>query len=419
MIFLYKPSVMHTGSRRPDRVRASQVAREARQRAGVAFVGGRRYPQPLDPTSAKKFRVLAGLRGIFCIGFSENLWPRHFTEFAQFYLFPKWPLPVLRYLTMFFVVPWLTLWLIWRHGVGILVAQSPYEGFAAACAKVIARWLGRRVTLVVESHGDFEESLFLQRRVLIPPLYRFLMQGAAHFALTHADVLRAVSNSTWEQLQRWAPGKPIVQFVAWTDIDTFLNAKRDPVCAQALTILFVGVLVPQKCVHLLIEAFEAVAGQFPRAQLLIVGEANNCAYRDKLEIQRKASSARKQIVFRGPMPQLELASHMAQARAVVLPSSSEGLGRVVFEAMACGTPVIGSAVGGIPDMIENGKTGFLVPPGDQAALAERLHWVLDHPSEAREMGERARDFAQRFFSSAGYVEGYRRLFESAEAILHT
>ncbi|MEM2045942.1 MAG: hypothetical protein QXO20_07205, partial [Candidatus Bathyarchaeia archaeon] len=88
----------------------------------IVFLGGARYSRPLDQTNEKKFRLLAELGETFVIGFSNNLRPRRFREHARFYLFPKWPLPILRYLTMFLVGPWLALWLIWRHGIRILVA---------------------------------------------------------------------------------------------------------------------------------------------------------------------------------------------------------------------------------------------------------------------------------------------------------
>ena len=166
--------------------------------------------------------------------------------------------------------------------------------------------------------------------------------------------------------------------------------------------------------HLLVAAFEAVADEFLNARLLIVGQAINREYRDELEKQCQASSVGERVLFQDPMPQPELAQCMAQARVLVLPSSSEGLPRVVFEAMACSTPVIGSAVGGIPDLIEDGETGLLVPPGDAAAVAERLRWVMTHPREAQEMGERARAFARCFFSSAAYVDDHRRMFKLAE-----
>jgi glycosyltransferase involved in cell wall biosynthesis len=100
-----------------------------------------------------------------------------------------------------------------------------------------------------------------------------------------------------------------------------------------------------------------------------------------------------------------------------LPSFSEGLGRVVVEAMATSTPVIGSRVGGIPEVIQDGVTGFLVPPGDEPALADKIRWVLEHPAETDTMGRNARIFAERFFSTQVYVRGYQQIFEAAQTFL--
>jgi glycosyltransferase involved in cell wall biosynthesis len=385
-------------------------------RTEVCFIGGARYSQPLDATSEKKWRLLSELGEMFVIGFSQDLRLRRFTQHAHFYLLPKFPLPVLRYLAMFTVGPALTLWLILRHGVRILVAQSPYEGFAAAVAKVLARLVGFQVVLIVENHGDFEVSLFLQRRVRCQNLYRWLMRRTARFALQHADLLRAISDSTRKQLETWSPGKPIVQFPTWTDIEVFLKAgegdgTREPV------ILFAGVLTPLKGIHHLLHAFAKVAQEFPEVRLEIVGRYENPEYGEELcqEVFRLRLNGR--VSFVGEVPQVELANRMHRSRVFVLPSLSEGLGRVVVEAMATGTPVIGSHVDGIPEIVQEGLTGFLVPPGDEEALAERLRWVLKHPQEAKAMGHRAREFARSFFSPEVYLSGYRRLFEMAKEVL--
>ena len=98
----------------------------------------------------------------------------------------------------------------------------------------------------------------------------------------------------------------------------------------------------------------------------------------------------------------------------MLPSLSEGLGRVVWEAMASGLPVVASNVGGIPELVENGKTGFLVPPGDEEAFAKRILWLFENPAEALQMGARGRRAAKKLYSTEGYVEGYRALFLAAE-----
>ena len=382
----------------------------------ACFLGGARYSQPLDATSEKKWRLLSGLGEMFVIGFSQDLRPHRFTQHSHFYLLPKFPLPVLRYLAMFTVGSALALWLILRHGVRVLVAQSPYEGFAAAIAKVLARLVGLQVVLIVENHGDFEVSLFLQRRVRLPGLYRWLMRRTACFALRHADLLRAVSGSTRQQLEAWAPGKPLVQFPAWTDIEVFLEAgyrdsPRKPI------VLYAGVLIPGKGVHHLVRAFANVASEFPEVRLEIVGRDENPDYAKELrrEVVRLGLDGR--VFFVGEVSQVELAKRMRQACVFVLPSLSEGLGRVAVEAMATGTPVIGSCLGGIPEMVQDGLTGFLVPPGDEEALAERLRWVLEHPEEAEVMGYRAREFARSFFSSEAYLAGYKRLFEMAEEVL--
>jgi glycosyltransferase involved in cell wall biosynthesis len=383
----------------------------------ICFLGGTRFDRPLDVTTAKKFRQLRALAELFVIGFSQDLRPRRFTENAHFYLLPKLPLPILRYVQIFLLGPCLAVWLIVRHGVHILVAQSPYEGFAATLAKCIAGWLGYKVALVVESHGDFEESVFWQRRVMLPMLYRRLMRRAAQFALKKADCLRSISAFTRQQLERRAPGKPIVQFPTWTDIDVFRQAGNQAREATEQIILYTGVLIPRKGVHHLVNAFAHVAKDFPQVRLVIVGDAENAAYAAELQEQVRQLGLSGRVQFIGVLPQVELASWMRKAWTFVLPSLSEGLGRVVIEAMAAGTPVIGSRVGGIMEMVEDGSTGFLIPPGDEVGLADKLCWLLDHPEEARIMGCRARAFAERFYSAETYINGYRQVVHVAQQSL--
>jgi glycosyltransferase involved in cell wall biosynthesis len=383
----------------------------------VCFVGGARYSQPLDKTSAKKFGTLMSLGELFVIGFSQDIHPRWFTAHAHFYLLPKLPLPILRYIEMFLLGPILTCWLIFHYRVQVLVAQSPYEGFAAALAKKIGSALGHKVALVVENHGDFEESLFLQRHTLFPRLYRFLMRYAARFTFKHADSLRAISNATRHQLGRWVPERAIIQFPTWTDIEVFLQAGTKAKDTYMQEVLYVGVLIPRKGIHHLINAFSHIINDFPQVKLVIVGREENKTYAAELKEQVKRFGLNGCVQFVGEVPQTELAAWMRRAYVFVLPSVSEGLGRVVVEAMATGTPVIGSSVGGIPEMVKDNATGFLVQPGDEAMLAERLRWLLEHPDDKYAMGRRARVFAEQFFSADAYVEGYKQIFATVRALL--
>jgi glycosyltransferase involved in cell wall biosynthesis len=380
----------------------------------VCFLGGARYTRPLDETAEKKFRAISSLGDVFVVGFSSDLQPRIFSEHAHFYLLPQLALPILRYVELFVLGQLLVFWLILRHRIQVVVAQSPYEGFVAALALKVAGWLGYQVRLVVEVHGDFERSLFLQREIQFPGFYRFLMNRLAGYSIKQAHLLRAISNSTKEQLEGWAPGKTIIQFPAWTDIDLFLRSGIHTNMDIPQAILYAGVLTPLKGIHHLVNAFVLIAEHFPSAQLFIVGKDENKTYAANLREQTKKLGLNDRVQFIGPQPQSELAIWMAKASVLVVPSMSEGLGRVIIEAMATGTPVIGSRVGGILELVQDGVTGFLVPPGDENALAEKLRWILNNPDRGRVMGKAGRAFADRFFSTETYLKGYDQIFAVAQ-----
>jgi len=392
----------------------SSASAKGMLRVRICFIGGAQYRSPLDSTSEKKFGALIQTGEIYVIGFSPDAKLRHFKQHAQFYLLPRVQWGLLRYLLMFIFGQAIAVWCILRWGVRILIAQSPYEGFAAASAKIIARSLGRRVALVVESHGDFEVSLFLQRRIFYPSAYRLLMRQSARFALRHADVLRAVSNATRVQLEKWGSDRPIFQFATWTDMDVFLEAgaKKERNLNEKM-IIYAGVLVPGKGVHFLLDAFGHIISEEPGTKLWIIGKPENREYAEMLKGEAKRLSLDSRVLFCESLPQPVLSDLMAQAQVLVLPSLSEGLGRVIFEAMACGTPVIGSRVGGIMEVIADGENGFLIRPGDVDSLVDRLRWVLKNPEKAYEMGKKARKFAENFFSAQGYVENYRKVIEAA------
>jgi glycosyltransferase involved in cell wall biosynthesis len=85
--------------------------------------------------------------------------------------------------------------------------------------------------------------------------------------------------------------------------------------------------------------------------------------------------------------------------------------------MAAGAPVIASNVGGVPELVEDGVSGFLVPPGDEALLSNRMRWVLEHAKEAAEMAERARALVMEHYSVESYVRGYDSVFREALRIV--
>jgi glycosyltransferase involved in cell wall biosynthesis len=388
------------------------VNRESVNPRRICWIGGARYTRPLDGTTARKFETLDPLGTFWVIGFTESLWPhRHRERGVTFYLLPGRLWPVARYVALFLAGGALCAWCVFVHGVRILIAQSPYEAVPAALVKALARLTGRRIVLIVESHGNFEASLFLQRAVRLRGAYERMMGAAARYGTRTADLLRAVSDVTGRQLLRWAGPRPLVTFHTWTDLDVFFAAAgaRRPERA----VLYAGVLTPLKGIDVLIDALAAADGA---AELWIIGRPIDPAYAAALRL-RAEERLPGRAYFIGHIGQRDLAGRLAGARAFVLPSSSEGLPRVILEAMAVGVPVIATAVGGIPEIIEDGVTGWLVPPGDVRAISERLRWVFEHPDEAEAVGRRGRDIVIGRFSIDAYRRGYADLFEQADAVL--
>lgn len=101
---------------------------------------------------------------------------------------------------------------------------------------------------------------------------------------------------------------------------------------------------------------------------------------------------------------------IAEHDVVVMPSRWEGIGLVVMEGMAAGRPVVASNVGGIPELIEHGKTGILVQPENPHALAEALAWVWEHQDAARAIGARAREHARLQCDIKEMVAQYERVY---------
>ncbi len=388
----------------------------------VCWIAGTRYTQPLSATHAKKWAALVdGLHvEIRVVSFARGVRPRQFEQYARFYLLPALPLPPLRYLTMYTLGTLLVLWLILRGRAQVLVAHDPYFGLVGAWARGIARLLGKHAALVIETRGDLEQALFMQRKVTFKAFYRLLMRRVARYATRRADVLRAVSASSAEQLQALAPGKPLMQFMSWTDADAFRAVQPEKPVSERCELVYAGVLVPRKGVHLLLDAFAALVAALPAAHLWIIGSADNADYAADLRTQAARLGVAGQVGFIAHLPQRELAQQMARARVFVLPTFSEGLPKVVLEAMLCGTPVIASAVDGVPELVQHGVTGWLLPPGDVPALTAALReaFGLAGAADVDAMGAAARAFAQAYYAPEAYVRQYGELFAAAYRAAH-
>ena len=149
-------------------------------------------------------------------------------------------------------------------------------------------------------------------------------------------------------------------------------------------LLFVGRLRIRKGVEVLLAALPRLARRFPTVRLLVAGDGE---HREELEARTAALGlGDSRVVFLGRAGGPRVRALLAGARALVVPSTYEGMPLVVLEAMAAGVPVVASRVSGIPEVVVDGETGWLVPPEDPAALAAALTAVLADPAAARRRG---------------------------------
>jgi glycosyltransferase involved in cell wall biosynthesis len=184
-------------------------------------------------------------------------------------------------------------------------------------------------------------------------------------------------------------GKPWAH-VVFGGVDTEKFSPDETVPRDGI-ILFVGRVLPHKGIDDLIEAVA------PDMSLQIIGHDFNSQYLQDL----KALATGKQVQFRHDCDDEALVLNYRQAMCMVLPSVyrdmygqettvPELLGQTLLESMACGTPAICTDVASMPEVVEDGITGFVVPPHDPVGLGQKLLWLRDHPREAAKMGEAAR-----------------------------
>ncbi|HUN22690.1 MAG TPA: glycosyltransferase [Anaerolineales bacterium] len=178
---------------------------------------------------------------------------------------------------------------------------------------------------------------------------------------------------------------------------------------HATLLLFVGRIEPLKGADTLLKAIKILCDQHQlpaNTQVALIGgepnepEENRTAEMNRLLELRKSLNLDYVVTFLGKRAQESLHYYYNAASAVVMPSHYESFGMVALEAMACGTPVIASNVGGLAYLVRDGETGFLVPDRDPQALAERLRCLLNDPALADRLGKQAAQYAQQYRWSA-------------------
>jgi glycosyltransferase involved in cell wall biosynthesis len=183
------------------------------------------------------------------------------------------------------------------------------------------------------------------------------------------------------------------------------GARAAPGSASPDRFLFVGRLNEQKGIALLLRALAASAS---RAPLDVVGDGDG---RIALEAEAGTLGLGDRVRWLGAQSQEQLVPLYRAATAVVIPSEGEGLGLVAVEAQLCGTPVIAFRSGGLPDVVSDGATGLLTPPGDVRALTAAMDAVLARADKGASLGRAGREAALARFTPAVAAAHYRSIYE--------
>ena len=156
----------------------------------------------------------------------------------------------------------------------------------------------------------------------------------------------------------------------------------------------------------LLKALPSVIKQFPDFRLYVLGKGKE---EKKLRQLADEIGIYNNVKFLGHQPAEKVKQYIDKSRVLVLPSHSEGLGRIALEAMARARPVIGSHVEGIKETVTE-ERGYPVPPADSDAIATKLLEVLIEKDIAREKGEAGRNYIQANYSIDKYKDNYEELF---------
>lgn len=363
-------------------------------RKRVLFIGVTRYDLSAPHAHLeKKFVPLSRNIDVFVIArgksFKKNLFGVHFYLIGSKIFF----VPLALVISVFLCA---------RRGVSTIICQGPLtEGIVGTLLKILFK-----KDLIVEIHGDWVEGPFLNKQRAFAPLLKKCVPAIAKFSFSRADKIRAVAEYFLQELKQEYPKKKYFVFPTYSDLSLFFEEKKISFKRYICT---VAVLSPIKSIDTLIEAFAKIHNSFPEYKLVIVGDGPSL---EKHKTQITNYKLEGKVILTGRLSPDEVKDVMKDCYAFVLPSLSEGLPRVILEAMALGKPVIASNVGGIPEIVKEGECGFLVDPKDAENLAKKIEELIRFPEATKKMGERGRAFVQGNFSNEKYIENYVDMINS-------
>jgi glycosyltransferase involved in cell wall biosynthesis len=283
-----------------------------------------------------------------------------------------------------FPVPWLRLLIDSRRAASDICDSSPridamvcYQTLAAGLAGAMARERGVPFLVYIHGRHEYRIDRWNQFRLFAPRVYAAADRILVHSSSIGEEVLRSFSSPKHARLQQHIRDR----------LRILPNGveQRAARAGAGSYLLFVGRLIPIKALDVLLSALRTL----PPIETRIIGDGPE---RERLE----RSSADLPVRWLGTLAHQEVIRAMEGAMALLLPSRTEVFPNVIMEAMSLGVPVIASRIGGVPDLVDSGKTGILISPANAAELADAIRVLINDESIRREMGQRAHAKAAQF-----------------------
>ena len=250
-------------------------------------------------------------------------------------------------------------------------------------------------------YGHGEERLSRGRWGLIALTFRFI--------LGQADYVTAISTYLFDLAREYGyqgPGEVIPNGV---DIYKFkVQSPKFKVASQnSKVVITTSRLVPKNGIDILVRAMAEVKKEIPDVRCHVIGEGGE---RKNLELEIRNLKLENIVKLFGQVPHDELPKYLAAADIFVRPSRSEGMGNSFVEALAAGLPIVGTPVGGIGDIIKDGKTGLLAKADDPQDLAEKVKTLLQDQKLANSIVENGRRMVEERFSWDKIAVSYGEVF---------
>ena len=295
----------------------------------------------------------------------------------------------------------ISLWKL-RSRYEILHAHLVYgPAFAAMLA---ARFLGKRVIVKLGNSGEFGDVQHSQRT----------LRGRLRLAMLRrwADVIIALDDTIYneilsvgidpKQIKRISNGIDVGNF---SPLQTRTEAKKKMGLTNKVVMVFVGRLSPQKSLPTLLQALERALTSSPNLHLLLIGDGPD---RVALEDRVQLLGLRDCVDFLGN--QSDVRPYLNAADVFVLPSKSEGISNALLEAMSAGLACVVTTVGGNFEILDQGRCGVLLPPGDVSAWSNTLIELANDPEKCQALGDAAQKYVASHFDFSVVGSLYEDLY---------